>query len=154
MTNEVNKKADTKLEIKQNQADKKGKTFSKRKKVLLKLIFAVCIVVSIVMLDAIVAISRFEYDKSQSSVRKAMDDQNRLTIVYKPDCRKCRQLLPSLFMRHAFSKGREYVLDASKLTPEEKHDLGERSTPSFLYKGISTQTDDADVVEQIWHQSH
>lgn len=136
------------------QGTKPIKKVSKKKKLVLSLAIAVGVITSILMLDVIIAWGRFELDKSQSTVEKALNDPDTLTIIYRPDCGRCRQVLPDLFMRHALSKGREYVLDARKLTPEQKRELGELSTPTFAYKGEGVQTTDNDEIEGIWQKSH
>lgn len=136
------------------QGTKPIKKVSKKKKLVLSLAIAVGVIASILMLDVIIAWGRFELDKRQSTVEKSLNDPDTLTIIYRPDCGRCRQVLPDLFMRHALSKGREYVLDARKLTPEQKRELGERSTPTFAYKGEGVQTTDNDEIEGIWQKSH
>lgn len=136
------------------QGPKPIKKVSKKKKLVLSLAIAVGVIASILMLDVIIAWGRFELDKRQSTVEKALNDPDTLTIIYRPDCGRCRQVLPDLFMRHALSKGREYVLDARKLTPEQKRELGELSTPTFAYKGEGVQTTDNDEIEGIWQKSH
>lgn len=136
------------------QGAKPIKKVSKKKKLVLSLAIAVGVITSILMLDVIIAWGRFELDKRQSTVEKSLNDPDTLTIIYRPDCSRCRQVLPDLFMRHALSKGREYVLDARKLTPEQKRELGERSTPTFAYKGEGVQTTDNDEIEGIWQKSH
>lgn len=136
------------------QGTKPIKKVSKKKKLVLSLAIAVGVITSILMLDVIIAWGRFELDKRQSTVEKSLNDPDTLTIIYRPDCGRCRQVLPDLFMRHALSKGREYVLDARKLTPEQKRELGERSTPTFAYKGEGVQTTDNDEIEGIWQKSH
>lgn len=136
------------------QGAKPIKKVSKKKKLVLSLAIAVGVITSILMLDVIIAWGRFELDKRQSTVEKALNDPDTLTIIYRPDCGRCRQVLPDLFMRHALSKGREYVLDARKLTPEQKRDLGELSTPTFAYKGEAVQTTNNDEIEGIWQKSH
>lgn len=136
------------------QGTKPIKKVSKKKKLVLSLAIAVGVIASILMLDVIIAWGRFELDKRQSTVEKALNDPDTLTIIYRPDCGRCRQVLPDLFMRHALSKGREYVLDARKLTPEQKRELGELSTPTFAYKGEGVQTTDNDEIEGIWQKSH
>ena len=130
------------------------KKVSKKKKLVLSLAIAVGVIASILMLDVIIAWGRFESDKRQSTVDKSLNDPDTLTIIYRPDCGRCRQVLPDLFMRHALSKGREYVLDARKLTPEQKRELGELSTPTFAYKGEAVQTTNNDEIEGIWQKSH
>lgn len=136
------------------QGTKPIKKVSKKKKLVLSLAIAVGVITSILMLDVIIAWGRFELDKRQSTVEKSLNDPDTLTIIYRPDCGRCRQVLPDLFMRHALSKGREYVLDARKLTPEQKRELGELSTPTFAYKGEGVQTTDNDEIEGIWQKSH
>lgn len=136
------------------QGTKPIKKVSKKKKLVLSLAIAVGVITSILMLDVIIAWGRFELDKRQSTVEKSLNDPDTLTIIYRPDCGRCRQVLPDLFMRHALSKGREYVLDARKLTPEQKRELGELSTPTFAYKGEAVQTTNNDEIEGIWQKSH
>lgn len=136
------------------QGTKPIKKVSKKKKLVLRLAIAFGVITSILMLDVIIAWGRFESDKRQSTVDKSLNDSDTLTIIYRPDCGRCRQVLPDLFMRHALSKGREYVLDARKLTPEQKRELGELSTPTFAYKGEAVQTTDNDEIEGIWQKSH
>lgn len=136
------------------QGTKPIKKVSKKKKLVLRLAIAFGVITSILMLDVIIAWGRFESDKRQSTVDKSLNDPDTLTIIYRPDCGRCRQVLPDLFMRHALSKGREYVLDARKLTPEQKRDLGELSTPTFAYKGEAVQTTNNDEIEGIWQKSH
>lgn len=136
------------------QGTKPIKKVSKKKKLVLRLAIAFGVITSILMLDVIIAWGRFESDKRQSTVDKSLNDPDTLTIIYRPDCGRCRQVLPDLFMRHALSKGREYVLDARKLTPEQKRELGELSTPTFAYKGEAVQTTDNDEIEGIWQKSH
>lgn len=136
------------------QGTKPIKKVSKKKKLVLSLAIAVGVIASILMLDVIIAWGRFESDKRQSTVDKSLNDPDTLTIIYRPDCGRCRQVLPDLFMRHALSKGREYVLDARKLTPEQKRELGELSTPTFAYKGEAVQTTNNDEIEGIWQKSH
>ena len=136
------------------QGTKPIKKVSKKKKLVLSLAIAVGVIASILMLDVIIAWGRFELDKRQSTVDKSLNDPDTLTIIYRPDCGRCRQVLPDLFMRHALSKGREYVLDARKLTPEQKRELGELSTPTFAYKGEAVQTTNNDEIEGIWQKSH
>lgn len=136
------------------QGTKPIKKVSKKKKLVLSLAIAVGVITSILMLDVIIAWGRFESDKRQSTVDKSLNDPDTLTIIYRPDCGRCRQVLPDLFMRHALSKGREYVLDARKLTPEQKRELGELSTPTFAYKGEAVQTTNNDEIEGIWQKSH
>lgn len=136
------------------QGTKPIKKVSKKKKLVLRLAIAFGVITSILMLDVIIAWGRFESDKRQSTVDKSLNDPDTLTIIYRPDCGRCRQVLPDLFMRHALSKGREYVLDARKLTPEQKRELGELSTPTFAYKGEAVQTTNNDEIEGIWQKSH
>lgn len=136
------------------QGTKPIKKVSKKKKLVLRLAIAFGVITSILILDVIIAWGRFESDKRQSTVDKSLNDPDTLTIIYRPDCGRCRQVLPDLFMRHALSKGREYVLDARKLTPEQKRELGELSTPTFAYKGEAVQTTDNDEIEGIWQKSH
>ena len=136
------------------QGTKPIKKVSKKKKLVLSLAIAVGVIASILMLDVIIAWGRFESDKRQSTVDKSLNDPDTLTIIYRPDCGRCRQVLPDLFMRHALSKGREYVLDARKLTPEQKRELGELSTPTFAYKGEAVQTTNNDEIEGIWQKSN
>lgn len=136
------------------QGTKPIKKVSKKKKLVLRLAIAFGVITSILMLDVIIAWGRFESDKRQSTVDKSLNDPDTLTIIYRPDCGRCRQVVPNLFMRHALSKGREYVLDARKLTPEQKRELGELSTPTFAYKGEAVQTTDNDEIEGIWQKSH
>ena len=136
------------------QGTKPIKKVSKKKKLVLSLAIAVGVIASILMLDVIIAWGRFESDKRQSTVDKSLNDPDTLTIIYRPDCGRCRQVLPDLFMRHALSKGREYVLDERKLTPEQKRELGELSTPTFAYKGEAVQTTNNDEIEGIWQKSH
>lgn len=151
-TKETSDKKDEELVV--EQGTKPIKKVSKKKKLVLSLAIAVGVITSILMLDVIIAWGRFELDKRQSTVEKSLNDPDTLTIIYRPDCGRCRQVLPDLFMRHALSKGREYVLDARKLTPEQKRELGERSTPTFAYKGEGVQTTDNDEIEGIWQKSH
>lgn len=149
---ETSDKKDEELVV--EQGTKPIKKVSKKKKLVLSLAIAVGVITSILMLDVIIAWGRFELDKRQSTVEKSLNDPDTLTIIYRPDCGRCRQVLPDLFMRHALSKGREYVLDARKLTPEQKRELGELSTPTFAYKGEGVQTTDNDEIEGIWQKSH
>lgn len=151
-TKETSDKKDEELVV--EQGTKPIKKVSKKKKLVLSLAIAVGVITSILMLDVIIAWGRFELDKRQSTVEKSLNDPDTLTIIYRPDCGRCRQVLPDLFMRHALSKGREYVLDARKLTPEQKRELGELSTPTFAYKGEGVQTTDNDEIEGIWQKSH
>lgn len=125
-----------------------------KNKIILGVLIVLATLIGILVIDFTVAFGRFEVDRYKSSYSKSISDPNTLTIVYRPDCERCRRVLPSLFLRKAFSSGKEYILDARTLTPEQKQNLGERSTPTFVYKNQSVGTVDESTIYDIWDRSH
>lgn len=149
------KVADNNIKLKQkNLISNKSKSRALIKSVLQKLLIITVVILALFTIDVVAAFGRFEINRSRSSYMKAIQDPNTLTIVYRPDCGRCKRVLPTLLMKKAFSRGKEYFIDARTLTPEQKRNLGETSTPAFVYKGEALQTIDEEAINSIWDESH
>lgn len=100
------------------------------------------------------AVLRFKTEENNTTYSKAVNADSTLVIIYRPDCSRCRRVLPVLYLKHSMSRKREFILNAKYLTPEQKSNLEESSTPTFRYKGKVWATDDENKIERIWRISH
>lgn len=118
----------------------------------LMILFDVTAVICIIYVG--LAFDRFETDLHSSSYKESINEPDTLTIIYNPDCPRCRSVLPRLFLAHAFDSGNEHILEAHKLTSDQKTNLGENLTPTFIYKGEVLETTNYSKINKFWNRSH
>lgn len=116
-------------------------------RVCLALIFMVAVILCC-------AAYRWNYEVRNSTYAKAINNSNKLVILYRPACPRCHRILPKLFLKHCLDSKREYLLNANKLSKKQLDSLECRITPTFRFKNISYNTDNYQEIESIWQKSH
>lgn len=124
----------------------------KNSKVVLIILYSLLI---LALLYVGLAIARFTYDSNSATFSQVINQKDKsLIIVYRPNCDRCKRTIPALMLKHALSPGREYVLNANKLSPLQQDELCFNKTPSFIYKDISLETTNLRKVDALWDKSH
>lgn len=114
-------------------------------------------VVAIIFMIAVIfciATARWNHDVQNSSYGKAINNPDKLLIVYRPNCRRCHRTLPRLFLEHCIDSRGEYLLNANKLSKEQLDKLDCRITPAFRYQNVSYNTDNYNELSKVWARSH
>lgn len=96
----------------------------------------------------------FVFDQAFTNIDQALEDKNHLVIIYKPECSRCKKVLPWLFLKNAFSLKREYVINSHAMTQEQKDKSEAEILPSFLWNGDVYDTVDQDLINKLWSKSH
>lgn len=91
----------------------------------------------------------------RATVRGIMHSQNKLVVIYNPNCKDCWKSIPIMFWKYAWSPKSEIVINVKKLLPEDREYVGLKETPAFFYKGKSVQgISNWKKIDEIWKVSH
>lgn len=115
--------------------------------ICLALIFMVAVIVCF-------AAIRWNREVKSSTYAEAINNPDKLTILYRPICPRCHRTLPRLFLEHCLDSKGEYLLNANKLSKKQLDNLECRVTPTFRYKNVSYNIDDYQKIDKIWIDSH
>ena len=94
------------------------------------------------------------YEFVHSPYNEAMKNPERLTIFYKPNCRRCRKVALHVLPKIFFSTKRDYLIDSRKLNEEQHQEAKLSLNPGFRYHNRTVQTINTDKIDEIWSQSH
>lgn len=76
---------------------------------------------------------------------------NELTIIYKPECKRCRKTLIPLFYLHALDGKKVHLLNAHKLSSKQLDKLDSISTPTFIVNNQSYNKVNFDKGNNLWN---
>lgn len=107
---------------------------------------------TLIMLYPLVAFGRFKYAEATTDVNNS-DQKDRLTIIYRENCGRCKRTLPQFILKHGLSPKRINVINADKLNQLQLRSLGVRITPVFRLNGASYNIVDKQKIEEIYNSA-
>lgn len=131
---------------------KRNISLTKNKRIFLKAFGTFLLIIGLYLG---LAAMRFKYMEKTTNVNAALHDNRTLLIIYKPKCKRCKNILIPLYIKKALTLRRENVINANKLTDKqiEKYNLI-RKTPTFRYHLKNYEPMNLNDAEKIWFHTH
>ena len=104
-----------------------------------KIVLTVC---SLILLYVAICFGKFFYNEQHTSVVDVLEGKNvdNLTILYRPDCPRCQKILPWLILREGLVLDDVKIVNAQKLSKDQRKGLGVEVLPTFVYRGQALNT--------------
>lgn len=97
--------------------------------------------------------TRFVIWEQNTTFNKISSNSNKLAIIYRKDCIRCKKTLPRLMIKHALDKKYVYIINVNNLTKRQLKRLDVNSTPVFRLKNLSYNTVDQRKIQDLWLNS-
>lgn len=110
-------------------------------------------IIALCMLYPLFVFGRLQGWEKASSVKETIDKPNRLTIIYRNHCPRCKKTLPKLFLKHGMENKKVILINADNLSKEELDELDVQKTPVFRINKHSYNTMDHDLINELWNKS-
>ena len=94
--------------------------------------------------------TRFVIWEQNTTFNKISSHPNKLAIIYRKDCIRCKKTLPSLMAKHALDRKYVYIINVNNLTKRQLKELDVNSTPVFRLKKLSYDTIDQRKIQTLW----
>lgn len=96
------------------------------------------------------------YEFAFSSYDQAKAHPNSFVVYYRPQCPRCRKVMPHVVGLSIFSLKRDYFIDVNHLSNEDENDLRRKLSllPGFSYRGGMHETISKKQITVIWEKSH
>lgn len=108
--------------------------------------------IALIMFYPLAAFGRFKYEEATTDVNNS-DQKDRLTIIYRENCSRCKRTLPQFILKHGLSPKRINVINADKLNQLQLRSLGGRIMPVFRLNDTSYNIVDKQKIEGIYDQA-
>ena len=113
----------------------------KNNKKVPKVVASLVVIVTICLSYSGIMYYNFKNAERSTDVNNIDAKPQRLTIIYRKGCSRCKKILPKLILEKGFSKN---------LSPDQLEKYDVEITPTFRLNGESYNTTNMKIIDKLW----
>lgn len=122
----------------------------KNNKKVPKVVASLVVIVTICLSYPGIMYYNFKNAERSTDVNNIDANPQRLTIIYRKGCSRCKKILPKLILEKGLSNKKYQVINAKNLSPDQLEKYDVEITPTFRLNGESYNTTNMKIIDKLW----